>query len=171
MKSFVQVSMITGLVLLMAACGWQLRGQVELGKDIGTLYVSSPDAELLRDLKQALRRNDIALSDSNAEADYNLSLQTMRFDRRTAAVGSQILAAEYELNMQVDYQIAQLKTEEGKKPYVDGARASTIRSYAYDPNNTLGKDQEERQLRREMRSEIVQQILRRLALISQSNED
>ncbi|GAA6154451.1 LPS assembly lipoprotein LptE [Pseudoteredinibacter isoporae] len=171
MKSLVQVSLMTGLLLLVSACGWQLRGHVALGQDIGTLHVSSPDAELLRDLKQALRRNDITLSESNADADYNLSLQAMRFDRRTAAVGSQILAAEYELNMQVDYQIAQLKTAESQKPYVDGARASTIRSYAYDPNNTLGKDQEERQLRREMRSEIVQQILRRLALISQNNED
>lgn len=171
MKSVVRISFITGFIILMSACGWQLRGQIALGTDIGSIYVSSPDADLERELKQALSRNNVMLSESNSGADYNLKLQSMRFDRRTAAVGSQILAAEYELNMQVSYQIAQLKTEQGQKPYTDQAQASTIRSYSYDPNNALGKDQEERQLRREMRGEIIQQILRRLALIGQNNDD
>ena len=170
MKSVVQISLIAGLTTILSACGWQLRGQIDLGSDIGSLYVSSPDSDLQRELKQALSRNNVKISESNSDADYNLKLQAMRFDRRTAAVGSQVLAAEYELNMQVSYQISQLKTEAGQKPYADQTQASTIRSYAYDPNNALGKDQEERQLRREMRGEIIQQILRRLALISQNNE-
>jgi len=168
MRLFMRSALVLSIITLLTACGWQLRGQVDLAADIGSLQISSSDEELLRDLKKALLRNNITLSDS--DPDYRLNLEKMRFDRRTASVGSQILAAEYELNMQVAYQISQVKYKEGDKPYLDSARASTIRSYAYDPNNTLGKDQEERQLRREMRNEIVQQILRRLALISQQNE-
>ncbi|MCV6615845.1 MAG: LPS assembly lipoprotein LptE [Cellvibrionaceae bacterium] len=152
------------LLALLSACGWQLRGQETLGLNIGKLYVSSSDTELLNDLKAALKRSGVELSPGMSEADYHLLLAPNRFERRTAAVGSQILAAEYELTMQLRYQIAQ----NADKPYLDKAKAHTIRSYAYDPNNTLGKAQEERILRREMRADLIAQIMRRLALIKPS---
>lgn len=154
------------LVSLLTACGWQLRGQVSLGPEIGKLYAHGGDKQLLRELKAALKRNDIVLSDRISGSDYSLQLQPLRFDRRTAAVGSQILAAEYELSMQLAYRIDQ----QTDKPYRDQAKANAIRSYSYDPNNTLGKDQEERILKREMRSDIIQQIMRRLALIKNDSE-
>lgn len=153
-------------ITLVSACGWHLRGQVDLGPELGKLYVSGNDSHLLRELKSSLQRNGVELIDNGKKADFRLSLSPMSFDRRTAAVGSQILAAEYELNMRVDYRIAQQSSSE--KPYQDASRAATIRSYSYDPNNTLGKDQEERILRKEMRADMIQQILRRLALVKTS---
>lgn len=148
------------LLLGLSACGWHLRGQLTPPPDIDSLHIVSAarHTELLEQITRQLDSQGIAVADDPMMGDYSLSLGNELLRRRTVGVGSDALAAAYEITMTVKYQL--FDGEGGVLS--DTMTASVSRSYNYIDNDPSAAAQEERLLAHEMRADLAQQLLRRV---------
>ena len=151
---------------LITGCGWQLRGQTALPEGTDSIFISAADShgQLMGDFQQLLNANQVSFATSAQNAQYSIYIEREYNDKRTVSVGSNTLAAEYELTMKVDYRIE--SAEAGL--LVPKATAQVARSYEYDRQDVIAKDEEEKLIKSEMRRNLVQQILRRLRFSSQN---
>lgn len=151
---------------LITGCGWQLRGQTALPEGTESIFISASDnhGQLMSEFTQLLNANQVVSAKSTQDAQYSIYIERERDDKRTVSVGNNTLAAEYELTMKVDYRI---ESSSGAI-LVPKATAEVARSYEYDRNDVIAKDEEERLIKAEMRRNLVQQILRRLRFTSQN---
>jgi len=97
--------------------------------------------------------------DKRDDADAVLDILGERNDRRVAAVNSDGLVSQFELYYELKFR---LLDKSGEVIHPESSVGVT-RDYAFDPNNVLGKAQEEGLLRDDMRQQAVGQMLRRLA--------
>jgi LPS-assembly lipoprotein len=79
-------------------------------------------------------------------------------------VGGDALVSAYELTLEADYEI---RNQSGML-IVPVATSSVARSYDYSPGDASSASQQEALLRREMRRDLAQQILRRLYAVTGS---
>lgn len=155
-------TLILGLVCagIITGCGWQLRGSLALPPGADSIYVTAEDnyGTLTSDLRKLLEANNVQASDNKADAQYSIIILNQNEKRRTVAVGSSSLTAEYELTLDVEYRI---EDADGKALVIQDT-ASTARSYSYDRNDTIAANEEEQLIKEEMRLNVVSQIMRRL---------
>lgn len=161
---------VTGLVLiqlaLLSACGWRLRGTLDIANGLETIYVTAQDAHgnLVTDLRRLLEANKITLVNSAQEAQLSINIIRERQERRTVSVGSNALAAEYELTMEAEYSIRTDTTGALDTPKI----ATVTRSFTFDENDVISKAEEESLIQEEMRRDLAQQIIRRVNVIAKS---
>ncbi|TQV68247.1 hypothetical protein FKG94_23400 [Exilibacterium tricleocarpae] len=151
---------------LASGCGWRLRGSLALPSDLTAVHLSTRDTHgnLATDMRRLLQSNDIDIVSRAADSQYSISIEAERDRRRTVSVGSDALAAEYELSMEADYRILRSDGSDAVTP----ATARVVRSFNFDVDDVTGGAEEERVIRTEMRRELAQQIIRRLLFAAQS---
>ncbi len=152
---------IVGLLLLLplAACGFHLRGDIDLPEAWTALYLSStsPNSELSSSLQSSFAANGIQWRDAS-DANFLLYLGNERFERRNLTIGSNARAAEFELIMSTSLRI----TDKAGKELMPETDVVVHKVMAHDPENVTGKVEESRLLQREMRQDLVQQLMRRV---------
>jgi LPS-assembly lipoprotein len=163
----------SGLIALtLSACGWQLRGSMELPKNLSHLYISALDSKgaLMTELRQLLKTNRVTLVESEAEAHYSLAILDETKDRHTAGVGGDALSSSYEITRKVNYEIrlknattaANTTKDSINKDSTTKGTAISVRSFNYNTAAINSATQEEILLDQEMRRDLAQQMLRRL---------
>ncbi len=164
--------LVAGFLLLISGCGFQLRGKAgaELPASLAVLRVSlidndSVNAPLLVDVRNALRNQaGVKLADSSDTKSPQLILFGERSTSRVLSVSTSGKVSAYLLDYQVSFKVI---AANGKQI----GKVQTIRQqrdYTFNPLNVLAKEREERFLARELRRGAVQQLLRRLTLLSVS---
>lgn len=148
------------LVMLSAACGWHLRGSVTLPPSVEHLYVSAEDPynPTMIELRERLLAAGVELAPSPLGVPYTLAITEENQDSRVAAVGADSLASAYEVTLEVRYDIIGPQGE----PVARNLSSSVTRSYESDAASAGAGSREEVMLLGEMRTELAQQILRRL---------
>lgn len=151
---------ILALAILSAACGWHLRGSVTLPASVERLYVSAEDPynPMMTELRERLMAAGVELAPLPLGAPYTLAITEENRDSRVAAVGADSLASAYEVTLEVHYDILGPLGE----PVALDLVSSVTRSYESDVSVAGAGAREETMLLREMRTELAQQILRRL---------
>ncbi len=148
------------LVLMIGGCGFHLRSW-ELGNAYDSVGLDARgDQDLEGPLRLALSQTGVPVVSTDAE----LVLELLNSDEelRTASVSGTARAAEYELIQRVRYAV---RTADGgylAKP----ATVTASRRYFLDRGNLVGSNEEQALLRRELRIELVQQIMRVLNTVS-----
>jgi len=147
------------IAITLSACGWHIRGAIDLPKDLTHLYISAVDSKgaLMTELRQLLKANRITLVENESDAKYSLTIIEETKDRRSAGVGGDALSSSYELTLKAIYEIRLKNSSEVSK-----ATAISVRSYKYKSDSINSATQEEILLDEEMRRELAQQMLRRL---------
>ena len=147
------------LSLFLAACGFQLRGTADLPFE--TIYMppaNTPGIALdLRRNIQAGTHTKVVDDPKTADAVFEFS-QEVR-DRLILALSSSGRVREYQLRYRVAFRV-----HDGKG--VDFVRSSSVqltRDITYADSDVLSKEAEEGLLYRDMQSDMVQQIMRRMA--------
>ena len=155
-------------MILLSACGWQLRNSQVVPTDLGNLYLSSNDAhsDLIQELTRALNVYGVKIVSSSADASYSVVIVDFRQTRRTGTINSAARAAEYQLNEEVDFLIV---GADGSQ-LIPLSTASVERVYEFDEQDVLASDSEERLVRNGMREEIVRQILNRLRVVPSTGQ-
>jgi LPS-assembly lipoprotein len=156
------------IVFTLSACGWQLRGSMELPKNLSQLYISAIDSKgaLMTELRQLLKTNRVTLVNSAIEAQYSLYILEETKDRRTAGVGGDALSSSYEITRKVNYEIGLKNSEHTTK-----GTAISVRSFNYNTAAINSATQEEILLDQEMRRDLAQQMLRRLSAVIANPND
>lgn len=154
-----RVAAILALGLLTAACGFQLRGQAQLPFE--TLYVAIP---AVSPLGTELKRNIIAgtrtrLVNTPGEAQAILELVSEERGKTILSFDSSGQVLEYQLHYRLKFRVRDARGRD----YLPQSEIRLTRDVSYTGSQVLAKESEEQLLYRDMQSDVVQQILRRLA--------
>jgi len=139
---------------LLSACGFHLRGAVDVSADKLQLSLQDERAgeKLSRSLKRSLQDNGIQLV---ADAPYNLKIDKSRFSRESVSLDNSARVDEYSLTLTVDYTLHSLKSDLSKTE-----SAIIERVYTYDADAAAAKDEQETLLRNEMYDAMATRIIR-----------
>ncbi|MFL1464746.1 LPS assembly lipoprotein LptE [Marinobacter sp. DUT-3] len=149
------------LSLVLAGCGFQLRGAPPVPPGLQPLAVSCVEqipGELCRAVKEQLELGKIDVRDPE-QADYILRLRGFQQDRRASAITVRASAAEYTLRQTVKMDL--LTRDE--LPLIAETSLNSSETYRYDETNVLAKQREEEELRQQLYERLAQQIIFRLA--------
>ncbi len=156
------------LLAVSAGCGFQLRGS-DGGSALPDAWQSmhletpSPNSELSRVLRNRFSASGIRWLPAN-EAAYRLDLGNERFSQRNLSINAQARAAEFELTLRATFAV---RGSDGTL-LLPPDDAIITKQMENDPRNVVGKAEEIRILRDEMRIELAQQIMRRIAFYAAS---
>jgi len=146
------------LALLLTACGFQLRGSVNLPFD--TLYVPNASSGIALDLKRHIQSGSgTRVVDNPKDAQARLQFTEETRSKEILSLTSAGRVREYRLRYRVGFRV-----EDGKgATFVAPNVVALTRDVTYDDSVALAKESEEERLFQDMQSDMVQQILRRLA--------
>ncbi len=147
------------LGLVTAACGFQLRGQAKLPFE--TLYVAIPD---ISPLGTELKRNIIAgthtkLVRDPAAAQAILSVISEQRDKTILSLNTSGQVIEFQLRYLLSFRVHDAKGRD----YLPQREIRLTRNVPFNNSRVLAQESEELLLYRDMQTDMVQQILRRLA--------
>jgi len=152
--------LLTALIAL-AGCGFQLKGTTDKGgsewEGLSLRLISvDPRSDLTREVARELGGMKIELTDE-IDTPTRLTLREEQFIQRNVSLTAQARAAEMDLTLSVDFVLQQEDV-----PPLEGT-ASVSQQMLNDPRNVVGKTEEMRLLREEMRRDLAAQIVRRVS--------
>ena len=158
--------------LLLSGCGFQLRGQgtVKLPESLATIRVSIQGSQAANDplrltMEDALRVQAGATITQAGDAPV-LTLTRETIDSQVLTVDASGKAGEYLLRYEIGFSLADING-----PLLPPQTLRLQRDYRFNPLNVLAKEQEEENLKRELRRDALSQIIRRLARFTPSKPD
>lgn len=159
MRSLLQLSVLLLVAALLAGCAFHLRGKA--GMPFGTLYLdaTSPDTPFIRELRRDLEANRVKLVDTAAQADVILNIVSEIPSKQILSLNSSGRVNEFQLF----YHVSMRAYDRQRRDWIPAEEFVMHRNYTYDNNNVLAMEAEETLLYQSMRSDMVQQILRRLS--------
>lgn len=150
------------LALSLSSCGFHLRGHdlKEAGFPFGSIYLkSNAPTPFVADLQNSLELYKIRIAGSSAEADLTLDIVSETTDKQILAISGAGQVREFQLN----YRVSLRGYDKQMNAWLPADDISLQRSLTYDDAQILAKEQEEALLYRDMRSDAVQQVMRRLS--------
>ena len=148
--------LVMGLAVLLSACGFQLRGTGTNQLTITELDVSARNAygDTVRQLRQVLEHSGVKITPN---APYKLVLTDEKETQRAASYTGNTGTAEYQLNSVVNYEI------QGQNHLVLlSDKVEAYKVYLQDGSNVAGSNQEGVMIRKEIRRDLIQQLVLRL---------
>ena len=157
------------IAAVLTGCGFHLRGTVSGNLPYKTFYIALPDTSeinvwLQRYIK-ASGNTEIVSDAQNAEAIFQQVDD--RRDKTILSVNAQGRVREYRLIRNYTFRVVNAKGQLLIAPN----EINLIRDITYNDSAVLAKDLEEAMLWRDMNTDLVNQIMRRLSLIKPKNPD
>lgn len=148
-----------GLAPLAAACGFRLRGARELPFE--TIYLGfGPNSPLGSELARNIRAGtSTKVVDNAKDAQAVFEILSQSTDREVLSVNAQGRAREFTLRQRLTFRLHDGKGSE----YLGPTQVAVQRDVAFDDAQALAFEAETALLYRDMQTDLVQQILRRLA--------
>ena len=169
MKRLPKHILCLALLLPLGGCGFQLRGTVDIPEQWLAMHLAtpSPNSELAKSVRSSFSNNGVQWLEAS-EANYVLQLGNEKFERRNLSIGANARAAEFELTLGTTMQVR----DANGKEVIPQSDIMVHKIMTHDADNVTGKVEESNLLRREMRQELVQQLMRniRFAATSGSNQ-
>ena len=157
-----------GLVmLLLAGCGFQLRGQAQLPPELRVTYVRSqrpvgvPPGVLNRKLQSLLASNGVTITRDPSQATAIITILNEASGRRTMAADRLDVKREYFVVYSATYEV---KLANGKV-LVAPEGVSANRALLFDENRVLGFESAQDSMVDSMADDLAWQIVRRLQAV------
>lgn len=165
--------LLPGIVaVLITGCGFQLRGlgTAQLPPSLSTLRVVVQDSLAANDplrltMEDALRVQAGATITQAGDAPV-LTLTRENIDSQVLTIDTSGKASEYMLRYEIGFSLSDINGA-----LLPPQTLRLQRDYRFNPLNVLAKEQEEENLKRELRRDAFSQIIRRLARFTPSQPD
>jgi LPS-assembly lipoprotein len=146
--------------LLLAGCGFHLKGALALPKDVSSVFVATSDelSPFAVELHRALRASGASEAPSVEAADAVIRVAQDRTGQRVLSVNSRNTPQEYQVYYVVGYSI-----DRGGKQAVPPQETELSRAYSFSESDLLAKNREEAILREAIARDLADLVLRRLA--------
>lgn len=144
--------------MLLAGCGFRLRGTADVPFE--TLYLPGATSGIALDLKRYIQAGTNArVVDDPAKADAIMQFTEETRQKEVLSLTGTGKVREFQLRYRVGFRV-----HDGKGvDYVPQSTIQLLRDVTFNDTEILAKEQEEQLLFRDMQTDMVQQILRRLA--------
>ncbi len=170
-RRFARYSIILSITCLLAACGFQLRGvggggaALPPGWNKMHLVTGNPNGEFSQTVRTVFTTNGIQWTD-RANANYALLLGPDKFTQTNLSLNREARVSQLELTMQTTFSVLDANGQE----VMPDTTAVVMRQMENDPRNVMGKSEEIRILQSEMRTELAQQMIRRIGFFATSGK-
>ncbi len=162
LKTFI----LSALLLALSSCGFSLRGSDVLSANFSELqlYSEQPNSELSRLLRRSLDGAAVDVTEvALGEADSNIALLGIANEQlisRPVTINPRARAAQIELRLSVDMALML-----GEQALSESETLFVERTYFQDVENISGNQEEAEIISAEMRRELINQMMRRVAAI------
>lgn len=147
------------LLLLAASCGFQLRGEPEVG--IKKLYISSVGpSQVMIEIKRFLATGPTRIVLTPAESQAHLHILQETREKTVSTVTGEGRVYEFQLRLAVRYELLVPGRDE---PVIEPTEIATRRLVTYSQNAPTAKDTEEQLLFKDMQKDLARQILLHVA--------
>ncbi|MEP6656093.1 MAG: LPS assembly lipoprotein LptE [Betaproteobacteria bacterium] len=145
-------------ITVLAGCGFHLRGDVTYA--FKTLYLNSPPAvPLTAELKRAIQGTAGArLVDAPTAADVVLDVTGLVDDKQVLSLSGGGRVREFLLIKRVTIAVH----DSNGRDWLPASEVQVRRSYTFNEAEVLAREAQEARLLKEMQTDVVQQIVRRL---------
>jgi LPS-assembly lipoprotein len=152
--------LLVPLLVVLSACGFHLRGDVELPPVLQDTFIDSKDpyTGIARPLRNQLERSDVTVLETREQASAVLKIVAERSENRVLSVGSSGKATEYELFNEVIFSLS----DAAGKVLIKPQTVRMTRDLVFDETELLGKVSEADSIHREMLDSLARQILMRI---------
>ena len=148
-------------VLLLSACGFHLRGLDSL--PFKSLYLqNSGAATLAREVQLSLKSNGVTVLASPEGAEGSLELMSEHSEKRILSLSGNGRVREYQLIFRAVFRIRAA----GEELWGETQTIEQRRDYTFNDAQTLAKEAEEARLYKDMRSDAVREIMRRVSVLN-----
>lgn len=154
-----QRAILVLLLCLLSACSFHLRGQA--GMPFQSIFLVAPDVNspFVNELRRNLQANKVLIASSAEQADLVLDIASEVSDRQPLTLGGSGRVNEYQLGLRV----ALRAYDKEQREWMPSEEILLYRNLTYDDTMILAKESEANLLNQSMRSDMVQQIIRRLS--------
>jgi LPS-assembly lipoprotein len=149
------------MALLLSACGYHLRGAIEMPSNMKNVYVEGGSAPLLEQFKQVMKSSSAQLAGSRKDAGIVIKIANEAFNRRVLSLSTRGKSNEFELEYRLDYEFANA----ADAVLMPQQSVEVRREYYNDQQFMIAKDQEEAVIRNEMYQQAVQTIVNRARVV------
>jgi len=147
------------LAMLLAACGFHLRGDAKM--PFKTLFIEADNlaSPLISELRRNLAANHVQLVQKAEQAEVVLNISSDLPEKQILTLGGSGRVSEFQLR----YRVSMRAYDQEQRVWLPADELLLSRDFTYDDAQILAKESEEAQLYQSMRSDMVQQIVRRLS--------
>mgnify|MGYP003334187094 CR=1 FL=1 len=144
--------------LLLAACGFQLRGTGQL--PFKTVYIqASESSPFALQLKRSIEAGtSTRVTDKAADAEVVLQILNELREKQILSLSGGGRVSEYLLRYRVSFRL----TDRLNHEHIPASEIMLRRDYTYNDNQVLAKEGEEAALYQSMQNDAVYQLIRRL---------
>ncbi|MDP3269249.1 MAG: LPS assembly lipoprotein LptE [Legionella sp.] len=149
------------LTFMLTACGFHLRGIVDIPKWLNNVAIISKDGDRQFGtvIGSHLISHQISVNPEPSLADYWLIINKINVQQQIISIGASTNPRQYQIIMTVEFLLQSRKGQIIKAP----SQVVVIRQLTVNNDRILGSNQEEAILMAEMRRDAVIQIINRLS--------
>jgi LPS-assembly lipoprotein len=149
---------LAATALLVAACGFQLRGTATL--PFNSMYVqAAPASVFATQLKRAVvAGSGTRIAERPEQAEVILQITNELQEKQILSLGGGGRVSEFQLRYRVSFRLTDSKNRE----HIPASEIVLRRDFAFQDDLALSKESEEALLYRDMRNDAVNQLMRRL---------
>ena len=156
MQIFLKKLSILGLILIISACGFQLRGDINANFD--SISISGGTSSFNKTLQRKFRQAGITIT-SASDAEKNVEIIKNSFTKTILTLTGTGAVSEYQLDYIVTYRF---KSKDGS--WNLPITIETSRTYTYDDSDILAKDEEEKRLVSGMEDQLIKTMATQISL-------
>lgn len=150
------------LTLLLSSCGFQLRGQSNLPFD--TLHIGGATPMLVELKRNVVAGTKTSLIDQPKDAEAIFEIVQEVREKVIQSLDTSGRVREYQLRYRVGFRV-----HDGKgQNWIPTSEIALTRDISFNDAQIIAKENEEALLYRDMQSDMVQQIMRRLTRAQRS---
>lgn len=157
---YLTAGVTVALLLALTACGFHLRGEVQLASQLNRIHIQGGDRydPLIRELTRALTAAGASVVAEPQAATAVLQVLTNSGSRRVLSVRATGKVQEYEIYQTFAFRVSDAAGVE----LLPAQQLELTREYLFDADDVLSKSTEEESLRRDMRRDLVRLAMLRL---------
>ena len=147
------------LMCSLMSCGFHMRGVTDVA--FSTVFIQGNTLVISKNLKKSLNTSGVKVLDSATNAELLLEMVGEESEKRILSLAGGGTVNEFELFYRVHYRTKVADATTWSPVQTVEAR----RDFTYNDANLLAKQDEEKRLNDNMRSDVISGILRRLAAL------
>lgn len=144
-------------ISLMTACGYQLRGSLNMPEGLKNVYITGATESLQSEMKSTLKASQAKLATSTQEAGIVIKVLKEDMKTRVISIGSTGKSAESE----VDYYLRFQFMDHQNQPLMEEQTIEMSREFLNDQSAVLARSNEEAQIRNEIYRQAVRVLMAR----------